>query len=326
MRRSIVFLFAVVLSGSVAACGSSGSGTVRTSASASTHRTSTTLTVELIPLPHVAPIYLGINKGFFAREGLHINPVIVQNGPAGIAALESGAAQIAFTSAIPVLVAQTKGLTLKIISNATNEQSDPARQYYAVLVRAGSPIKNAKDLTGRVVGVNALQAADQLTVSETIDKAGGNAAKTHFVAIPYPDMDAALKAGRVDAVMVSEPFYTLGVEAGDVPIAYPNSVYGGGTSSVYAATPSYVASHGQVIARFVRALTEASDYARAHPTQAEQVITTYTKLTLPLLKRTRIPLLDWTTTLGTATIQNDARLLVKFHFVTKPPDVAAVLP
>ena len=39
-----------------------------------------------------------------------------------------------------------------------------------------------------------------------VDKNGGSATKVKFVEIPFPNMEAALVAGKVDAISIQEPF------------------------------------------------------------------------------------------------------------------------
>ena len=59
----------------------------------------TKLKVGVIPIADVAPLYLGIEKGFFKEESLEIEPVLAEGGAAIVPAVISGANQIGFSNA-----------------------------------------------------------------------------------------------------------------------------------------------------------------------------------------------------------------------------------
>ena len=74
------------------------------------------------------------------------------------------------------------------------------------IVGKDSPIKSAKDLEGKTVAVNTLNNIVHLMALAWVDKNGGNSSKIKFVEIPFPQMEPALVAGKVDAISVQEPF------------------------------------------------------------------------------------------------------------------------
>ncbi|WP_406019719.1 ABC transporter substrate-binding protein [Nocardioides sp. NBC_00850] len=58
----------------------------------------TEITVGVIPIVDVAPIYLGVEKGFFKEEGLDVNLELAQGGAAIIPAVASGQYQFGFSN------------------------------------------------------------------------------------------------------------------------------------------------------------------------------------------------------------------------------------
>ena len=55
-----------------------------------------------------------------------------------------------------------------------------------------------------------------------IDKNGGSSAKVKFVEVPFPQMEATLSAGKIDAISVHEPFATAAIEKGNTRLlAHP---------------------------------------------------------------------------------------------------------
>jgi NitT/TauT family transport system substrate-binding protein len=62
--------------------------------------------------------------------------------------------------------------------------------------------------------VNTLNNIVHLMAMAWIDKNGGSSNKVKFVEVPFPQMEATLSAGKVDAISVHEPFATAALEKG----------------------------------------------------------------------------------------------------------------
>jgi NitT/TauT family transport system substrate-binding protein len=77
-----------------------------------------------------------------------------------------------------------------------------------VVVPAGSPIQTIAELRGKSIGVNAADGIGTLLVSSALADAGISPSDVHFVAIPFPEMAAALQAHRIDAAYLPEPYLT----------------------------------------------------------------------------------------------------------------------
>jgi NitT/TauT family transport system substrate-binding protein len=67
-----------------------------------------------------------------------------------------------------------------------------------VVTREAS-IRTAADLAGKRVAVNTLKNIGDTTIRASVRKAGGDPSSIKFVELAFPDMPAALQAGRVDA-------------------------------------------------------------------------------------------------------------------------------
>jgi len=75
-----------------------------------------TLRVGVIPIADVAPLYLGMKKGFFKQEQLTIKPQLAEGGAAITPAVLSGDFQIGFSNTLSLLIAASKDLPVEIIS------------------------------------------------------------------------------------------------------------------------------------------------------------------------------------------------------------------
>jgi NitT/TauT family transport system substrate-binding protein len=94
------------------ACGALGGGTSTSSASTSTNSKveKSTIRVGVLPVVDAAPLYLAIDKGYFAQEGLTVQPVVVASGPAAVSGMIGGQFDIAYSTYPGILAAQAKGV------------------------------------------------------------------------------------------------------------------------------------------------------------------------------------------------------------------------
>jgi NitT/TauT family transport system substrate-binding protein len=305
----------------VAACGSSGSGSSANSGASgadSSNGKTTTLKVSYVPYVGAAPFKLGIEKGFFAKQGLKIED---SQGiaPAPIMAqLVAGKLDVGFTTIPALVAAASNGAPLQAVS-AVDGTIDAEKPSSAIMVRADSPIKSPKELEGKKVGVVALQSELDVLLHEVVRRAGGDPSKVQSVQVPFPEMTTALKAGRVDAVANTEPFVTLAKEQGIKAINYPEAeVFPDGSVTAFAASKKFVAENPDAVKRFQAAMKESLDYAAAHPEEAAATMTKIADIKPALLKKINLGT-EFTPTLDAASIDKFVVLQKQLGFVKNAP-------
>src|SRR4029434_576243 len=152
-----------------------------------------------------AAMFVAMEKGFFKTEGLELETVPMAGGAVIVQGVTSGDLQIGWTNVISLYQAHVEGFDFKLIAGgATNVKGK--NESHAIEVLKTSPIKGAKDLEGKTVAVNTLNNIVHLMAMACVDKSGGTSSKIKFVEIPFPQMEPALVAGKVDAISVQEPF------------------------------------------------------------------------------------------------------------------------
>ena len=164
-----------------------------------------TLKVGVIPIADVAPLYLGIKKGFFKEENLTIEPQLAEGGAAIIPSVMSGDYQIGFSNAVSLLIAASKNLPVQIISQGVLGGTSQDDAWDAVVVPKGSDVKTIKDLEGKTIAVNTLNNIGPVTINNAMEKDGADYKTVKYVEVPFPEMGAALEANRVDAAFTVEP-------------------------------------------------------------------------------------------------------------------------
>jgi NitT/TauT family transport system substrate-binding protein len=279
----------------------------------------------VIAIVDVAPIYLGKQKGFFSQRSIDLSLSTSQGGAAIVPGVVSGQFQIGFSNVTSLLVAASKGLPLKVVCNGVASTGDAAKDYSGVVVKAGSPIRSAADLAGRTVAVNTLKNIGDTTVRASVRKAGGDPKAVKFVELAFPDMPAALQAGRVDAIWVVEPFLTAATAAGGRMVAAnyvdaaPNL-----TVATYFTSIALTKTKPDLVKRFTEAMTESLKYADAHPDEVRQVLGTYTQISADVAAKIALP--KWPTDINRQSVQTLADLAVGDGLMTKAPDLGALLP
>lgn len=283
------------------------------------------VTVGVIPIVDVAPIYLGKQKGFFSERGIDLTLESGQGGAAIVPGVVSGQFQFGFSNLTSLLIARDKGLDMKVVANGNASTGEDGKDFGAVVVRADSPIRTAKDLAGKTVSVNTLKNIGDSTVRASVQKAGGDPKSVRFVELAFPDMPAALQNRRVDAAWVVEPFLSIAKSQGARPVAWnfvdtaPDL-----TIAAYFTSAKVLADKPELVKNFTAAMNESLEYAQAHPDEAREAITTYTKITKDQVGSLTLP--NWPTEVNRDSLETLADLATKDGLVSKQPDISALLP
>ena len=276
-----------------------------------------TLKVGVIPIADVAPLYVGMQQGFFKDEKLTIEPQIAEGGAAIATSVLSGDYQFGFSNVVSLVTARSKKLPLRIVAQGASGHKTEQEAFDTLLVPKGSAIKQAEDLEGKTVAVNALNNIGPLGINYAVEQAGGDPKKVKYLEVPFPDMITALEAGRIDAAWVVEPFASQGQAGGARSIFAPfEAVSPDLTVATYFTTEQYIEQNGDVVDRFVRAMEKSLAFAAENPDAARKVVLTYTKIPPAAVEKMRLP--NWNPEYNDASIDKTIELAQKYGFVEKP--------
>jgi NitT/TauT family transport system substrate-binding protein len=314
--RKLVAL-AVAASFTLAACGDDDSENSDTEARSSGPKT---VRVATFPFAASAPLFLGIEKGFFEKEGLRIKPDVLVSGPEAVTTVVSGENPIGFSSSVPLLIARSQGLPVRIISPGELAGADAAHAGSAVVVRKDSPIKTAKDLEGKTIGVVALKDIGDVTIKEALSKKGADPDKLEFVEIPFPEMNAAIDKKTVDAGWVVEPF-TSQAKAGGARVITYNYVETAPdiTVAAYFTTEKFEKEDPDTVDKFARAMGQSLEYAQTHEAEVRKIIPTYTQIPPAAAKVMVLP--NWAPDLNRPKLQLLLDLSDKYGLLEQKPSL-----
>jgi NitT/TauT family transport system substrate-binding protein len=280
----------------------------------------TTLRVGVIPIADVAPLYLGIKQGFFEQQDLKIEPQLAEGGAAITPAVLSGDFQIGFSNTVSLLIAASKDLPVTIISQGVLGGKTEEEAWADLLVLKDGPIKEPKDLEGKTIAVNTLKNICEVTIRASLADMGVDDTKLKFTEVPFPDMNAALEAKRVDGACVVEPFVSQGKagKARGIDPFYVNTAPDL-TVATYFTSKQYAEENPEVVERFVTAMEQSLDYAQNNPDAVRDILGEYTEIPPEVAQKIKLP--QWRSDLTLDTIERLSQLSLEYGLIESEPDL-----
>jgi NitT/TauT family transport system substrate-binding protein len=288
----------------------------------------TTLTVQLLPIGDVAPVYLGVKKGFFADEGLKLRIRLSQGGAEVIPLITGGSAQIGISNTPSLLIAASKGLPIQIVAPSGRAPAKGGKgDIAAVMVAKGSSVRSPRDLEGKSIAVNTVKSISDILTSAALEKRGVDRTKVKYLEVPLPAMLGALDEGHVDAAYIVSPFKTLAERSGRYrSVLYPSSdTRPGQMDAAYFASKEWVSKNAEVLDRFTSALRKSLAYAAEHQAEARHTLTEFTKIPKSLIPT--IPLGDSTPNCRELEASTEflTGLMLRYGVLDKRPDLGELI-
>jgi NitT/TauT family transport system substrate-binding protein len=318
LKAAVLAISAPAVTTTLNACG--GSSTAPNAAGSSAPDQ---VKAGVIAILDVAPIYLGKAQGFFAKHNIDLTMEQAQGGAAIVPAVVSGQYQFGFSNIVSLLLAQSQNVPIKAVANGDNSTGDPAKDFGGIVVKDPA-ITTAKDLEGKTVATNTLKNIVDTSVKSVVSKAGGDPGKVKFVELGFPDMAAALDAGRVQAIFVVEPFLSAALAKGWRTVGSYADVDPNLCVAVYFTSNQLIAQKPDLAKRFTDAMSESLAYAQSHPDAVRQIITTYT--TMKADQRAAMTLPKFAPTIDKASVDKMNQLMVTYGLLTAPADTGKLLP
>jgi NitT/TauT family transport system substrate-binding protein len=237
-----------------------------------------TIRIGLAEGDDATPTLYAIKNGLFKKYGIDAQLTPVASGAAGLAALAGGSIDVTGTSLLPFLSARSKGLPLTIVAPLAAYSPDSV--YAAILVKKEATYKTGRDLNGKTIASPALRDLNWVASMAWIDQNGGDSSTCKSIEVPASVIPAALEDGRIDAATVTTPRYVQAVNGGKVRVL-GKSYEAIGKHFTFAAIVSqadFAAKNPDAIARFGRAIRDATLYTNAHHDQTLALYAAFAKI------------------------------------------------
>ena len=260
------------------------------------------------------PIMVAQKEGAYAKAGIDLEMIEVQGGPAVVAALAAGEADIGYAAPVPPINARLNGVNVKMILTLAHELA-PDQTYIWLVASAASGIKTMADVKGRKISFNANGALCELTWRDHMMEAGLSLDDVEPVVLPFPQQEAALEQGTIDAACTINPFYAS-ISANK---AIGSTLLASGMladlkepviSDVIFATDDYIAANRETLKKFAAVTDSARKELLADRGKLESAGVEFLGLAPETAKHIKLPIVKTEMSLSVADVQ---KLLDAMH-------------
>lgn len=274
-RPAAGFGLVIALAAASAGCSTSSTSSANTSVTPVAGLEKTHLNVAYLPIIQDAPLFLAIKNGYFAREGLTVSTVPEVASTAALPGMANGSIDlIAGANYESFFAMQALGkFNMKIIADSSQCDTNSL----VVLAMPQSHITGPASLLGKTVAVQLKPDIQTITLNAELQADGFDPGRIRYVVFPFPQMNAALKAGKVDAVAQVEPFASqaeaqLGAK---VVMSYCSPPVGDFPEAGFVSSAAWAAKYPHTALAFQRAVEQAQTLAATNRGAVEKVLPTF---------------------------------------------------
>jgi ABC-type nitrate/sulfonate/bicarbonate transport system substrate-binding protein len=155
-----------------------------------------------------------------------------------------------------------------------------AASYNGFFVLDGSPIRSARDLIGKKVGMNTLGAHHEAVLKTYLSRNGltdDEIAQVTEVVVPPVNTEQALRAGQIDVAVLGGTLRDKAIDRGGIhPLFTDFDLLGRFTAGSYVFRSDFIKRNPDTVRTFVTGVAKATEWARSQP--RETVVATYEKI------------------------------------------------
>lgn len=318
--RVLAMLAALLAALTLAACGSSDSNDDGggTSTSADSGELAS-VKIGVVPAATFAPIFVGVEQGFFRRHGIDLQLDVGGLAPTVFPRILKGELQLGANTWGTLVTAKAQNLPLTGIAPVDSGGTTPEDDYQGIVAGPGG-VRDLKELEGKTVAVPTLKSFTDSQVKAVLRENGVDVDKVRFTALPFPDMPAAVKAGRVDAAGVVEPFMGQIVGDGGTLLA---PLSRGQLMGAIVASQKWVDDNRETVANFDAAWQETLDYADRNPDAVRRALVTGLRLPEAVAQRITLPI--WVHEIDDARVQEISDMMLETGAITEPVEASSII-
>lgn len=236
------------------------------------------ITVAFTSQPQSTLVHVAMVKGYFAAQGLDVQPLLHTYGRAALQSVIEGKADLATVAETPVMFSILKGDKIFVIANieASNANNE-------VVARRDAGISVAADLVGKRIGFTPGTTSDffldSLLTAHKLTRR-----QIRGVALKPEEMQHAIMAQEVDAVSTwNYPLTQIKQQLGaNGSVFYDRQIY---TETFnIAAMQDFVRQNPKTIACFLRAVIQAETYVAWNQEDAQTIVAVATKVDKGLVR------------------------------------------
>ncbi|MCL5959857.1 MAG: ABC transporter substrate-binding protein [Chloroflexi bacterium] len=202
----------------------------------------TEVTVGGLGIGTDVPFWIAQDKGYFAEQGINMKFEPFRAGEEMIPLLATNKLAVGWVGTNPGMFnAYAQGVPINIVGSMA--KMSPTQDSSGFIVRAdlADQIKTAKDLKGRTIATNSMNAAGRMYLETYLQKGGLTFNDVTVKELSFPDVATAMGNKLVDFAFIIEPYIAIAASkklATKVTGVY--DVYGPHDSGVLLGSPEFV--------------------------------------------------------------------------------------
>lgn len=209
---------------------------------------------------HHLNLYVALEKGFFAEEGLEVQIVSVVDNAASRDLVVSGQADVFWSCPTVAIAAIANGAPFKIVSQVKKPCTS------VLVVKPGSPIATLADLKNKSIGGISPTCEAVISLSVAARKAGG---EFNLEKLAGGAAIAALEAGRIDGAILEEPHVSI-AELKGYKVLFPTISENIPCRTINARN-AVLANNPEALKKFIKAVERANELILKDPVAKEIV-------------------------------------------------------
>lgn len=317
----IAILAAAVL---LVACGSGGQGeTAPVADDTDGELTSIQLPLGYIPNVQFAPLYVAVEKGYFAEAGFDVS-FDYRTETDGVALVGQGELPFVVASGEQVLLARSQGVPVVYVMAWFHDFP------VGVVTKADIGINTPQDLAGKKIGLPGLYGASYIGLRAFLSANGLSESDVTIDSIGYNQVEA-LASDQEDAVVIYVTNEPIQLEAQ----GYPVTVFPVGDSMKLVAnglvtSETMIAENPEVVSAFVQAFLHGVADTIADPEEAFRISTKYVENLAEADQDIQMQVLEKSIELWTADVpgesdveawENMLNVLLDMNMLTEPQPI-----
>jgi len=216
----------------------------------------------------IGTLWLTQEDGYFKRHNLDSSLIYIRGGTTAVQALLAGEIQFGHLSPAPMMTAWAQGADFVWIGTTTHQM--------VFTLIADSAITKGSDLTGKKIGITRIGSASDLAVRTALEHFGLGPKDVTMISLGgIPEILAALRAGAVNAGILSPPTSTAARDLGFRPLLHIPDLGKEFTFSGIAARRTFVQSQPEIARAYMAALTDGAKVYKEDSRAALRVLRKY---------------------------------------------------
>jgi len=209
-----------------------------------------TMQIDGAAVPFYAPLYAGVEQGFFAKNGIDVK-FIYASASDIMTNVAAGNVDFGFPNGDAVIAARANGLPVVVVHTTYQ------RGIGALLAKQSSGIKTYADLKGKKVAVTSLGSPNYLQLQVGLKQVGLTLKDIDLKIISTGAIVQSLQSGQVDAIVFSELRKYALEAAGDKVTMILSNDFLPSFGNVVVTSEAKLKNDPGLVKRFVTAVSES---------------------------------------------------------------------